>query len=96
MLYDFIEVFNAIKKHYSNAFSLVKFCKEAITTAQAESILEQQLALTQAAENTHKLKASQERRSLQKGGVISLQNVRCMALNQKKKGEVEERTKRQD
>ena len=72
-----------LERVYPDSFRLGKFARGAVTTARAGRLFEDQLARTNAAENARKLRANQGRKSVQKGGVITVGKCRKMVSDRR-------------
>ena len=72
-----------LERVYPESYRLGKFARGAVATARAGQLIEDQLARTNAAENARKLRANQGRRSVQKGGVITVGKCRKMVVDRR-------------
>lgn len=82
-LQDMIDAGYLIETHYPMHFNFHRFVKGALAVAREGQLVSDQLALTQAAENSRKVRANQKRQSVQKGGVIRVEECRRMTLQRK-------------
>jgi hypothetical protein len=72
-----------MKRVYSDSRIFHKFAKEAVITARADRLIEEQLAVTKATENARKLRVNQGKKSIQKEGVIRVRDCRRMISDRK-------------
>lgn len=72
-----------MKRVYSDSRIFQKFAKEAVIIARAERLIEEQLTATKAAENARKLRANQDKKSTQRGGVVWVRACRRMISKRK-------------
>ncbi len=72
-----------MKRVYPDSRIFHKFAKGAIATARAGRLIEEQLVMTQAVENARKVRANQNKKSVQRGGVIRVGDCRRMVTDRK-------------
>jgi hypothetical protein len=72
-----------MKRVYSDSRIFHKFAKGAVITARADRLIEKQLAVTKATENARKLRVNQDKKFIQKGGVIRVRDCRRMISDRK-------------